>query len=228
MTTDSSYYAPGVQGDPQKTNDLIQMLRSQPPAELFNNDPFNDPINAPLAQGGMDLSGSYGTGLQDTGYVGLENTTDTTGYNITGTGTGNTGLTPMDLPDEPYDNPYGDPTPTEIPPIYDPPPPYDPPTPRDLPIPYNPTTPTRITNESYTPLPQGPMNLPQFAFNFPMPNINPLMGGPNMGPVGFYSANSGAAGLPVPAFGGIENPNMLSNYVQQFVGGPDVLTRALS
>jgi len=184
--------------------------------------------------GGMDLGGSYDTGLMDTGFTGMDTTTDTTGYDII-SGDNDViqpGITPMDttpLYDTPYETPYdvpwhGDPypdnTPTEIPPLYDPPPPPTPTSP-----------PTDIDTVSITP-PASPGQIPQFsmpnfAYNFPMPNINPLMGGPNMGPVGFYSVNSGAAGLPVPAYGGIENPNMLSNYVQQFVGGPDVLTRSL-
>ena len=156
-----------------------------------------------------------------------------TGIDISGTGTG---TTPVGLP-EIYDPPMD--TPTDIPPIYDPPQPiveYD--TPRELPPIYDPpppptptSPPVDIDTYSYTP-PATPGQIPQFsmpnfAFNFPMPDINPLMGGPNMGPVGFYSVNSGAAGLPVPAYSGIENPNMLSNYVQQFVGGPNVLSRSL-
>lgn len=208
-----------------------------------------DPLN--LALGGMPggeagLAGIGGAGGMST--IGSDSIPwdqyTGTGFQIVDDGIDETGLglqqpgdTPIDLPDvydpgqdTPYDTPYdipwhGDPypddTPTYLPPLYDPPPPPTPTSP-----------PTDIDTGSITP-PASPgqippqFSMPNFAYNFPMPNINPLMGGPNMGPVGFYSVNSGAAGLPVPAYGGIENPNMLSNYVQQFVGGPDVLTRSL-
>jgi hypothetical protein len=172
----------------------------------------------------MDMGGSYGEGGMPGGFLDLENTTSTTGYDITGTGTG---PTPMDVTE--LEDPYWE-EPEDISRIiYDPPPPpYDPP--YDPPS-YDPPVDIRgtsIETGSFTPPGSGMPGSPGFAFNFPMPAIDPLGGAPGMGPVGFYSVNSGAAGLPVPAFGGLENPNMLSNYVQQFVGGPDVLTRALS
>jgi len=139
------------------------------------------------------------------------------------------GETPMGLPE--LEDPYWE-TPAEIPPIYDPPPPiYDPPPPIYDPPSYDPPIDIRgtsIETGSFTPPGSGTPGSPGFAFNFPMPAIDPLGGAPGMPSVGFYSVNSGAAGLPIPAFGGLENPNMLSSNVQQFVGGPDVLTRALS
>ena len=197
----------------------------------------NNPLTSALYGSGLaGLGGSYGlagsggpggmTFLDDlSSYTGEH---EGQGFDIATSDIGDTpmGMTTIHAPET--DTPIG--TPID----YDPTPPYD--TPTELPIVYNPTpTPTSppvdIDTHSYTP-PATPGQIPQFsmpnfAFNFPMPDINPLVGGPNMGPVGFYSANSGAAGLPVPAYGGIENPNLLPDYVQQFVGGPDVLTRSL-
>ena len=171
------------------------------------------------------LGGSYGTGDFTGPFEDFENTTDTTGYDITGT---DTGLTPgMDTTDPPYDRDTTiyeppitvTPRPKTDTTIYDLPPIYNPVTPI-------PTSPTEITSESYTPLATGS----GFNFNFPQFNLPPM----NFSPIGsipepaggFYSTNSGAAGTTAPVSGQLPQ-NYLPDLVQALSGGPAVTNRVV-